>query len=199
MFFRPNALRLKVIWSGNNPSHEWSLKKLKSLTSEFFIFILVEKFKNGFSRRMNHSSIIESKFKMIERHRVVTVNVFHVFHHNICHFKRDACSIWCPVEPSNALNWFSNHSSRSSSRPWSSLRRDWSLDGSSRDNWFEKRAWREPKARFWSTSSWFKKCDWSISVCIAPFEKWKVIVANDFRINISITVNSWDHLKYPIN
>ena len=59
--------------------------------------------------------------------------------------------------------------------------------------------WWVPESWFWSTSSWFKKCDWSISICIAPFEKWEVIVANDFRINISITVNSWDNLKYPIS
>ena len=52
-----------------------------------------------------------------------------------------------------------------------------------------------PKSCFWATLSWFIKSNGSISICVTPFEVWKVVVANDFGIEILIAINFWNSLN----
>jgi len=52
-----------------------------------------------------------------------------------------------------------------------------------------------PESWFWSTSSWFKKGDSSISICVAPFEIWKVVVSDDCGIEIFVAIYFWHCLN----
>ena len=52
-----------------------------------------------------------------------------------------------------------------------------------------------PESWFWSTSSGFKKSNWSIPIGIAPFEVWKVVVTDDISIEVFVAINLWNSLK----
>ena len=52
-----------------------------------------------------------------------------------------------------------------------------------------------PESWFWSASSWFKKSNSPISICITPFEIWKVVVSNDCGIQIFVAINFWNGLN----
>ena len=107
---------------------------------------------------MGHCSVVPCEFGLVKRHWVVTVNVVHVFHHDLREFQWDWSCVGGPVEPSY-LSWI-------------------------------------PESCFWTTSSGFEKCNRSISVCIAPFEVWKVVVTNYSCVKVFVTINFWYSLKY---
>ena len=106
---------------------------------------------------MSQCSVVEGEFEMVQGHRMVTINIVHIFHHNSSHFQWNTCCVRGPVKPAD---------------PW----------------------W-EPKTRFWTASGWFKKGDRSVTICITPFEKWKVVISDDWGIEITIAEDFRNGLK----
>ena len=132
----------------------------KWLTGEFSVLVLVKKSKNSFSRGVSHCSVMPCEFGLVEWHWMVTVNVVHVFHHDLREFQGNRSCVGGPVEPSY-LSWV-------------------------------------PESWFWSTSSGFKKGNWSISISVTPFEIWKVVVTNDGSIKVSVAINTGNCLNFDV-